>query len=122
MSSRQSNASNQSGESTDARTDSTGDPSAQLDVLGDECSRTILVATCDEPKTAKELTARTDCSSATVYRRINDLLDGNLLEECVRFEKGGSHTTAYRARVDHVSVEIDPSGIDVDVSSSEAAD
>ena len=92
---------------------STESPATQLDVLGDECARTILVATCNGPRTAKELTARTDCSSATVYRRINNLLESKLLAECIRFEEDGSHTTAYEATVEHLHVEIDANGIDV---------
>ncbi|ELY84857.1 MULTISPECIES: winged helix-turn-helix domain-containing protein [Natrialba] len=88
----------------------------QLDVLGDECARTILVATSSGPKTAKELTDRTDSSSATVYRRINNLLEGDLLAECVRFEDDGSHTTAYEATVEQVRVRIDDEGIDVALS------
>ncbi|WP_323171398.1 helix-turn-helix domain-containing protein [Natrialba sp. PRR66] len=88
----------------------------QLDVLGDECARTILVATSSGPKTAKELTDRTDSSSATVYRRINNLLESDLLAECVRFEDDGSHTTAYEATVEQVRVRIDDEGIDVALS------
>ena len=107
-------------EQSDRQSDSTPDTSVRsdvrLNVLGDECSRTILVATSDGPRTAKELTELTDCSSATVYRRINDLLDGALLEECVRFEDGGSHTTAYVATVEQVCVTIDSGGIDVTVT------
>ncbi|WP_290818027.1 helix-turn-helix domain-containing protein [Halovivax sp.] len=108
------------GHRTDAGSDSTVEPAVRLDVLGNECSRTILVATQDGPRTAKELTERTDCSSATVYRRINDLLDGDLLEECVRFEEGGSHTTAYRATVEEVRVHIEPNGIEVSVTGPDA--
>lgn len=108
--------SSQSGQTSETRTEPIANPGRRLDVLGDECSRTILVATSDGPQTAKELTDLTDSSSATVYRRINDLLDGDLLEECIRFEEGGSHTTAYRATVERVNVEIDPTGIDVSVS------
>ncbi|WP_255171694.1 DNA-binding protein [Natrononativus amylolyticus] len=89
---------------------------AQLDVLGDECARTILVATSDGPKTAKELTARTECSSATVYRRINCLLESELLAECVRFEPDGTHTTAYESTVDRLSIRIGTSGIDVSLA------
>ena len=87
----------------------------RLDVLGNDCSRTILAATQDGPLTAKELTALTDCSSATVYRRINDLIDSDLLEECIRFESGGSHTTAYRAIVSTLRVEIGSEGITLSV-------
>ncbi|MFC6718254.1 helix-turn-helix domain-containing protein [Natrialbaceae archaeon GCM10025810] len=99
-------------------TESTADSTAQLDVLGDECARTILVATSGEPRTAKELTDRTDSSSATVYRRINNLLESGLLSECVRFEEDGSHTTAYEATVDTIRVRIDADGIDVSLLGS----
>lgn len=84
-----------------------------LEVLGNDCSRTILVEAREGPLTAKELTERTESSSATVYRRINDLLDADLLEECIRFEEDGSHTTAYRATVRELAVRIAPTGIEV---------
>ncbi|AGB39099.1 helix-turn-helix domain-containing protein [Natronococcus occultus] len=106
-------------QATETRAESDSNPSVQLNVLGDDCARTILVATSDGPKTAKELTARTDSSSATVYRRINNLLESELLEECVRFEENGSHTTAYRATVEGLRVRIDSSGIDVSLSKAE---
>lgn len=98
-------------EVTNAGAESTGDPAAQLDVLGDECARTILVATSEGPKTARELTDRTDSSSATVYRRINNLIETNLIAECVRFEEDGSHTTAYEATIEQLCVKIDDEGI-----------
>ena len=101
------------------RSESTADQAAQLDVLGDDCARTILIATSEAPKTAKELTKRTDSSSATVYRRINNLLESDLLAECVRFDDDGSHTTAYEATVDVLRIRIGADGIDVAVSDSE---
>ncbi|RQG97160.1 helix-turn-helix domain-containing protein [Natrarchaeobius chitinivorans] len=96
--------------------ETTADPAAQLDVLGDTCARTILVATSNGPKTAKELTERTESSSATVYRRINNLLESDLLAECIRFEDDGSHTTAYEATVEQLAVRIDSGGIRVSLS------
>ncbi|WP_143823891.1 winged helix-turn-helix domain-containing protein [Natronorubrum thiooxidans] len=106
-------------QASNTRSESTPEPSAQLDVLGDECARTILVATSDGPKTAKELTNRTDSSSATVYRRINNLLESDLLAECVRFDDDGSHTTAYEATIEMLQVRIGSEGIDVSVSRSD---
>ncbi|MXV61090.1 DNA-binding protein [Natronorubrum sp. JWXQ-INN-674] len=106
-------------QASNTRSESTPDPSAQLDVLGDECARTILVATSEGPKTAKELTKRTDSSSATVYRRINNLLESDLLSECVRFDDDGSHTTAYEATIDTLQVRIGAEGINVSVSTLE---
>ncbi|WP_226479746.1 winged helix-turn-helix domain-containing protein [Natrinema amylolyticum] len=106
-------------QASNTRSESTADHAAQLDVLGDDCARTILVATSEGPKTAKELTERTDSSSATVYRRINNLLESDLIAECVRFDDDGSHTTAYEATVDILRVRIDADGIDVVVSDTE---
>ena len=103
-------------QASNTRSESTPEPAAQLDVLGDECARTILVATSDGPKTAKELTKRTDSSSATVYRRINNLLESDLLAECVRFDDDGSHTTAYEATIETLRVQIGTDGIDVSMS------
>ncbi|QFU84940.1 winged helix-turn-helix domain-containing protein [Natronorubrum aibiense] len=106
-------------QTSNTRSESTPDAAAQLDVLGDECARTILVATSDGPKTAKELTKRTDSSSATVYRRINNLLESELLAECVRFDDDGSHTTAYEATIETLQVQIGAEGIDVSVSQTD---
>lgn len=106
-----------SGQANDSTVESTR--TAALDALGDDCARLILVATSERPRTASELTERTDSSSATVYRRINDLLESDLVAECIRFEEDGSHTTAYEATVDHLSVDIDADGIDVTVSTSD---
>ena len=98
---------------SNSQTEPAADAAAQLDVLGDECARTILVATCEGPKTAKELTGRTDSSSATVYRRINNLLEANLIAECVRFDDDGSHTTAYESTIEELCIRIDVDGISV---------
>ncbi|ELY86272.1 winged helix-turn-helix domain-containing protein [Natrinema altunense] len=106
-------------QASNTRSESTADHAAQLDVLGDDCARTILMATSEGPKTAKELTKRTDSSSATVYRRINNLLESDLIAECVRFDDDGSHTTAYEATVDVLRVRIDADGIDVAVSDAD---
>ena len=94
------------------------EPSTRLDALGDECARTILVATSDGPKTAKELTRRTESSSATVYRRINNLLESGLIMETIRFEKDGSHATAYEARVEELQIAIGTDGIDISITES----
>ncbi|MFP8957105.1 helix-turn-helix domain-containing protein [Natrialbaceae archaeon A-CW3] len=96
-------------------------PATQLNVLGDECARTILIAASEGPRTAKELTEKADCSSATVYRRINNLLESELLAECIRFEKNGSHTTAYEATIDHLRVEIGSDGIAVSAAHSDSS-
>lgn len=108
-----------SSKASNQRAESSVTPTDRLDVLADECARTILVATSEGPRTAKELTDRTDSSSATVYRRINDLVDSGLVAECIRFEDDGTHTTAYESVVDELCVEIGASGVDVSVTDEE---
>ena len=85
-----------------------------LDVLGDECTRRILVATSDRPMTAKELTDRCRVSSTTVYRRINSLLECDLLCEHVSFSKGRQRNTVYEATFDFVEIALDADGFDVE--------
>ncbi len=104
---------------SNTRSETATEQTVKLDVLGDECARTILVATSDGPKTAKELTDRTDSSSATVYRRINNLLESDLLAECVRFDDDGSHTTAYEATVDTIHVTVGSDGIEITATYSD---
>lgn len=104
---------------SESKSESVDRTTAQLNVLGDECARTILVATSAGPRTAKELTSHTDCSSATVYRRINNLLESELLAECIRFEEDGTHTTAYEATVERLCVDVGTDGISVERSAAD---
>ncbi|ELY49496.1 hypothetical protein C495_00985 [Natronorubrum sulfidifaciens JCM 14089] len=54
-----------------------------------------------------------------MYRRINNLLESELLAECVRFDDDGSHTTAYEATVETLQIQIGAEGIDVSVSTAD---
>ena len=94
-------------------TEPTTNDHQQLDVLGDECARTILIGASERPLTAKELTALTDCSSATVYRRINTLLELGLLDERIRFDSDTKQKTAYETAVSYVGIGISADGIAV---------
>ena len=82
-------------------------PSELLDILGDEHSRTILGVASKRAVTAKELTQRCDASPSTVYRRINELLDCDLLTERVSFREDTKQTTVYETTFRHVDVDLD---------------
>ncbi|WP_129116658.1 helix-turn-helix domain-containing protein [Halegenticoccus tardaugens] len=84
-----------------------------LDALGDECSRVILSAAASEPMTAKELTEHCDVSPATVYRRINTLLDNELLVESFEFDADSARQKVYRTTFEHVEVDVTESGFEV---------
>lgn len=84
-----------------------------LDVLGDDCSRTILATASARPVSAKELIKQCDVSSATVYRRVNSLLEQDLLREEVSFTSGGKQNTVYETTFEHLDVYLDESGFEV---------
>lgn len=62
-----------------------------LDTLGDEHARDILVATDREPHSAKELSDACDLSLATVYRRIEQLQEYDLLTDHTLIADDGNH-------------------------------
>ncbi|WP_101298343.1 winged helix-turn-helix domain-containing protein [Halegenticoccus soli] len=97
------------------RNDYDEEPAASdvLNALGDECSRVILSVAAKRAVTAKELTEHCDVSPATVYRRINTLLDDGLLAESFEFDADSTRQKVYRTTFEHVEVEITDDGFEV---------
>jgi DNA-binding transcriptional ArsR family regulator len=85
-----------------------GDPdlSAVAGLLDDECARSILAATSNEPMSAKRLSERCDASKPTIYRRIERLEDAELLVEQTRPDPDGNHYSVYAANLKRVTVEL----------------
>lgn len=81
-------------------------PDEVLDLLGDEYVRAILTATSDEPMSAKAISETCDMSLPTVYRRVDDLLEWDLVVERTRIDHEGHHYTVYEPSVDRVTVEV----------------
>ena len=100
--------------STDDRSDEL------LELLGQERVRQILAATSRDPKSAKELSEECNVALSTIYRRVEDMIAGDLLVERTRIESDGSHHSVYEANVDHIDVDIDGT-IDVSVHVREDA-
>lgn len=77
-----------------------------VDVLDDECARTILAATSTEPMSASELSDVCDVSESTIYRRVDRLDDATLLAQRTRPRADGHHETVYVATLDRFEVEL----------------
>lgn len=95
---------------------SEGVPAALVSVvaaLDDACAREILVLTADRPRSADELAAQTDASRSTVYRRINDLVDLDLLTESQELDPSGNHFKTYQARLERVSIDLTENGFEI---------
>lgn len=92
-----------------------------LELLGQERVREILAATSREQCSAKELSEECEVALSTIYRRVEAMVEQDLLVERTRIEADGSHHAVYEANVDLVSVEIEDGSIDVRVSVREDA-
>lgn len=97
------------------------DPEDVFSVLGDEYARAILRATSIEPRSAKVLSEECDMSRPTVSRRINTLLDHDLLVERRRYDPGGHHYSVYEARLNEVTIRLLDGHFDIRVTFREDA-
>lgn len=85
-------------------------------LLADECTQTILTETVIEPMSADELSERCEASPQTVYRRLDRLVDYDLVEEYLQPDSGGHHYKVYSATLDSVVVSLSPEGFELSVS------
>lgn len=92
-----------------------------LEQLGKERVRRILAATSREPMSANELSDECDVALSTIYRRVEDMVDSDLLVERTQIEADGSHHSVYEANIDHLDVDVDDGSIDVNVHVREDA-
>jgi len=81
-------------------------------LLDDEHVRSILVATSAEPLSAKELGERCDLSVSSIYRRVDELRDLDLLEERTRPRRDGHHETVYASALDRFELTIRDGDLD----------
>lgn len=77
-------------------------------LLEDETVRTILAETSVEPMSASTLSDRCGASQPTVYRRLDDLRERDLLVERTRPDPtGGHHHTVYSTNFRRVAVTLE---------------
>lgn len=97
------------------------DPDELLELLGDEHVRTILRATSAEPRSARELSELCDVARSTVYRRVDEMLDNDLVVEHTRIVTDGSHHSVYEHKVDRVAVDVGDGTLAASVEVRESA-
>lgn len=85
-------------------------------LLADECAQTILTETVTEPMSADELSDVCDVSPQTVYRRLDALVEHDLVEETLRPDADGHHYSVYSATLDRVVVDLTPDGFELSLS------
>ena len=85
-----------------------------LGLLEDEHARTILTATSERPMSVAELSETHDLSMTTAYRRVDRLLEVDLLVERTRPRPDGHHDEVYAANLDRVEIKLRDGELEVD--------
>jgi len=88
-------------------TKSPDDGAELLELLGNTYVQDILVATSQGAMSAKELSTELDSDISTIYRRVDDMLEYDLLVERTQIVEDGSHHSVYRANIDHIDIDIE---------------
>lgn len=90
-------------------------------LLGDDCVQTILKETTQEPMSAAQLTETCAASRATVYRRLDELVDCGLLVEQTVPDPEGHHHIVYAASLDRVVIDLVDGKFDVTITKRQRA-
>lgn len=91
------------------------DPDNVMDVFGNEYARQILALASVEPVAAEDIAEVLDASLPTVYRRVNVLLEYDLLKERTQVDEDGHHYQTFETSLKRVSFEVEDGGIDIDL-------
>lgn len=91
------------------------EPESVFDLLGSERARRILALASEESLSADDLAEHCDASLPTIYRRLNALVEFDLLHEETRIDADGNHYKTYEADVERISVVVGGGDLDVEV-------
>ncbi len=93
---------------------------AVLSLLGHEYVQDLLVATSENPKSAKQLSEELDAAPSTIYDRTKTMVAHRLLVEHTRIMEDGSHHSVYEVNVDHLDIDISNGTLKVQVQTRES--
>lgn len=91
------------------------DPVGIFDLFGDDLTRRILVLASEQPLSANELAGTLDTSHPTIYRRINALLEYDLVTEQQQIDAEGNHYKTFETTLNRISFEIDDGAYNIDI-------
>ncbi|MCE9652931.1 MAG: transcriptional repressor [Nitrosarchaeum sp.] len=87
-----------------------------LFVLADKICRTIIASTIDRAKSAIEISNENNISVATVYRKLEILLNNKIITPSAIISKEGKKIFFYKAHISHIQTCFDINGIEVKIS------
>jgi len=86
-----------------------------LELLSDDVVKRILSVTDQRATSAQGLDDYCDASLATIYRRIEDLLELGLLRERTEFQADGNHFKKFESNLECLAVSLDDGTLQVAV-------
>ena len=89
-------------------------------LLEDETARQILLETRTQPMSAETLSDRCGVSPSTIYRRIEDLREHDLVESRTQPDEQGHHYEVFSATLDRIVIDATDEGFAVDVTREES--
>jgi len=96
------------------------DVGAVAALLEDDTARQILLETRIQPMSAESLSDRCGVSESTIYRRVEDLREQDLIEARTQPDADGHHYEVYAATLDRIVVDATDDGFEVEVSRAES--
>jgi len=85
-------------------------------LLEDETARTLLTQTSQEPMSARTLKQQCDASGPTIYRRLEQLQECNLVVERTEPDPdGGHHRKVYAPNLRRVTVTLQDGDMDLSI-------
>lgn len=91
------------------------EPDNIFDVLASETARRILAATSVRAMSAKELSELCDTSLPTVYRRVNALLEYDLLSEDLEVETDGTQYKIYANDLERIDIRVEDGSFSINI-------
>ncbi|WP_255197336.1 winged helix-turn-helix domain-containing protein [Halorarius litoreus] len=91
------------------------DPETVFDLFGSESARHILALASETPMTADDLASHLSISQPTVYRRVGELLEYDLLTERDHIDDEGNHYNTYVSNLDAVTFRVEDGSFVVDL-------
>lgn len=91
-------------------------PTDVFDLFGDSLARRILVLASDRPLSADDLADQFDVSRPTIYRRVNALIDYDLLREQQEIDVDGNHYQVFETTLKRITFEIEGGGYTIDMT------
>jgi len=87
------------------------DPETVLAAISDPRSRAVIAATAEGPRSVADIVDDCEMSTATAYRKVNQLVEAGLLSEDVRVHPDSTNVREFALRAEAIHVTLSQEGV-----------